>query len=137
MTAPAWNWVGEDVVLAIHSAQLAEHGGLAGIRDLALVLSALARPQNLTTYGTPDIADLAAAYAYGIARNHGFVDGNKRTAFVVAYVFLLDNGYELAANDSDAVRFMLAVASGELQEAGAASWFRTWIRLRMPPAGPA
>lgn len=77
-----WRWVAKDVVLAIHDRQIAEHGGTSGIRDVGLVDSALARPQNLDAYGQPDIADLAAAYAYGIAKNHGFADGNKRTAWV-------------------------------------------------------
>jgi death-on-curing protein len=85
----AWRWIREDSVLAIHAAQIAEHGGLSGIRDLALVQSALARPRNLVAYGNPDAADLAASYVYGSARNHGCSDGNKRTAFVVALVFLL------------------------------------------------
>jgi death-on-curing protein len=77
-----WRWVAKDVVLAIHDRQIAEHGGTSGIRDVGLVDSALARPQNLDAYGQPDVADLAAAYAYGIAKNHGFADGNKRTAWV-------------------------------------------------------
>ncbi len=77
-----WRWVAKDVVLAIHDRQIAEHGGTSGIRDVGIVDSALARPQNLDAYGQPDIADLAAAYAYGIAKNHGFADGNKRTAWV-------------------------------------------------------
>jgi death-on-curing protein len=77
-----WRWVAKDVVLAIHDRQIAEHGGTPGIRDVGIVDSALARPQNLDAYGQPDIADLAAAYAYGIAKNHGFADGNKRTAWV-------------------------------------------------------
>jgi death-on-curing protein len=92
------------------------------------VQSALHRPQNLAAYGAPDIADLAAAYAYGISRNHGFLDGNKRTAFVVAYVFLLDHGYELMASDQDTVSTMLAVAAGEMSEVELAVWFRGYIR---------
>jgi death on curing protein len=121
-----WKWVGDDVVLAIHDAQLAEHGGLPGVRDLALVQSALARPQNLASYGEPDIAELAASYAYGIANNHGFFDGNKRTAFVVAYLFLLDHGYDLTASDTEAVRIMLAVASGDVAESELVTWFRRY-----------
>ena len=121
-------WVSEKTVLAIHDEQLAEHGGMPGVRDMALVQSALHRPQNLAAYGAPDIADLAAAYAYGISRNHGFLDGNKRTAFVVAYVFLLDHGYELMASDQDTVSTMLAVAAGEMSEVELAVWFRGYIR---------
>jgi death-on-curing protein len=119
----AWRWVREDSVLAIHAAQIAEHGGLSGIRDLALVQSALARPRNLVAYGNPDEAALAAAYAYGLARSHGFSDGNKRTAFVVALVFLLANGFEMTASDVDSVTTMLAVASGQMTEDALAKWF--------------
>jgi len=123
-----WKWVAEDVVLAIHDEQLAEHGGAPGVRDLSLVQSAPARPANRAAYETPDLADLAAAYAYGIARNHGFVDGNKRTAFVVAYLFLLDHGYDLSAGDTEAVTIMLATAAGEITEDELAVWFRDYIR---------
>ena len=126
MTA-AWRWVAESVVFAIHDAQLAEHGGMAGVRDRTLVESALARSLHLEAYGDPDVADLAAAYAFGICRNDGFVDGNKRTAYVVAYVFLLDNGYDLAATDTDSVATMLAVAAGELAEPELAAWFRVYL----------
>ena len=101
---------------------------MPGVRDMALLQSALHRPQNLAAYGVPDIADLAAAYAYGISRNHGFLDGNKRTAFVVAYVFLLDQGHELIASDQEAVTTMLAVAAGEMSEAELAVWFRAYTR---------
>ncbi|MGA2207526.1 MAG: type II toxin-antitoxin system death-on-curing family toxin [Terracidiphilus sp.] len=128
MTTSAWRWIKEGSVLAIHDEQIAEHGGLAGVRDLALLLSALARPQNLAAYGNPDIADLAAAYAVGIARNHAFLDGNKRTAWVAAETFLLKNGYELMARDQDAVTTMLAVADGTMPEPEFAVWLRTYIR---------
>jgi len=129
MTDAAWRWIGEALVLAIHDAQIAEHGGAAGVRDLAMVHAALGQPQNLAAYGTPDLAALAAAYAFGLARNHGFVDGNKRTAFVVATVFLLDHGYELAAEDTACVRVMLALAAGEMDEAGMADWFSGAMRM--------
>ena len=132
MSEPIWQWVLENVVLAIHDEQLAEHGGLAGVRDIALVQSALARPENLAAYGTPDIADLVAAYAYGIAHIRGFVDGNKRTGFVVAYVFLLDHGYDLSASDTEAVTVMLSTAAGEMSEAELAAWFRDYIRPIAP-----
>ena len=126
MSQEEWRWVAEDVVLAIHDEQLAEHGGMKGLRDESLLLSALARPQNLAAYGTPDVADLAASYAVGIARNHAFIDGNKRTALVVAAgVFLPLNGYKLTASDGETVRVMLSVADGSMPEEELASWFRT------------
>ena len=130
MTGPGWRWIKESSVLAIHDEQIAEHGGLAGGRDLALLLSALARPQHLEAYGNPDVADLAAAYAFGIARNHAFLDGNKRTAWVVAETFLLKNGFELIAGDRDGVTAMLAVAEGTMSEPEFAIWLRTYIRPR-------
>ena len=92
----SWNWVGPNVVLAIHDRQLAEHGGADGIRDLGAIESALARPVNLAAYGDPDAAEMAAAYVYGLAMNHGFVDGNKRVAWVTGRLFLADNDYRLA-----------------------------------------
>jgi death-on-curing protein len=128
MTPPSWRWIQESSVLAIHDEQIAEHGGLAGIRDLPLLESALARPQHLEAYEHPDVADLAAAYAIGIARNHPFLDGNKRTAWVVAETFLLKNGYELIASDRDGVTTMLAVADGTMSEPELAIWLRTYIR---------
>jgi death-on-curing protein len=128
VTAPAWRWIKESSVLAIHEEQVAEHGGLGGVRDMPLLQSALARPQNLAAYGSPDVADLAASYAVGIARNHAFLDGNKRTAWVVAETFLLKNGYELIARDEDGVTAMLAVADGSMAEQEFAIWLRTYIR---------
>jgi death on curing protein len=132
VSKPTWKWVNENVVLAIHDQQLAEHGGLSGTRDHALVLSALARPLHLATFDDPDVAELAAAYAYGISRNHGFLDGNKRTAFVVAYVFLLDNGYDLIATDQEATTTMVSVAEGQMTEAELAVWFRAYVH-GLPP----
>jgi death on curing protein len=119
-----WIWVQEDVALAIHDEQLREHGGLAGVRDVGLLQSALARPENLAAYGTPDVAELAASFAFGIARNHPFNDGNKRTAYVVTELFLGLNGYDLIASDADAVLTFLALAAGELSEAELAHWIR-------------
>ncbi len=119
-----WRWVGPEVTYAIHDRQLAEHGGLDGLRDRGAVESALARPQNLAAYGEPDAADLAAAYVYGLGRNHGFADGNKRTAWVVARLFLADNGHRVRFDPQDAVRIMEAVAAGTLQESALAEWFR-------------
>jgi death on curing protein len=119
-----WVWIGHEVVIAIHEAQLAEHGGASGIRDINLLESALARPLNLDGYGQPDIADLAASYACGIAGNHPFVDGNKRTAFVVAEVFLELNGSELKADDAACVETMLKVAAGDMDQETMATWIR-------------
>ena len=120
-----WNWLREDVLYAVHDAQLAEHGGLAGVRDAGLFASALARPQNVAAYGNPDYAELAAAYGYGIARNHPFIDGNKRTAFVAVELFLSVNGFELLADDMACVLTMLAVAAGEIEEDAFAGWIRS------------
>jgi death-on-curing protein len=119
-----WRWIGADVTYAIHDRQMAEHGGRDGLRDQNAVESALARPQNLATYETPDAARLAAAYAFGLARNHGFVDGNKRTAWVIARLFLADNDYRLVFEPADAVRTMQAIAAGALSEIDLAEWFR-------------
>lgn len=121
-----WRWVGADLVYAVHEIQLARHGGLDGLRDRNAVESALARPEQLHVYGNPppDAADLAAAYAYGLARNHGFSDGNKRTAWVVARVFLADNDVRLRFSEIDAIHLMQAVAGGALDEQQLADWFR-------------
>jgi death-on-curing protein len=119
-----WIWIDPDVLLAAHDEQLAEHGGASGIRDQGLFESALARPKNLAAYEEPDAARLAAAYAFGIARNHAFVDGNKRTAFVALELFLVLNGYELTAEDTQCVLVMLSVASGSFSEAELADWIR-------------
>ena len=119
-----WNWIDPSVILAVHDEQIAEHGGLAGLRDRGLLESALARPINLAACGKPDHADLAACYGVGIAKNHPFVDGNKRTAFVAVELFLALNGRTLSASDTDAVLTMLAVAAGKLNETGFAEWIR-------------
>ncbi len=119
-----WIWLDADVLRAVHEEQLAEHGGASGTRDDGLFESALARPQNLVAYGDPDAADLAAAYGFGIARNHPFIDGNKRTAFVAVELFLGLNGFDLIADDSDCVLTMLAVAAGQMDEAVFARWLR-------------
>ena len=125
--ARAWRWVSEEAILAVHDEQLAQHGGGSGIRDRGLLQSALARPQNLVAYGDPDAADLAAAYAYGIARNHPFVDGNKRTAAVAGLLFLWLNGTETRIGEADLVVTMLALAAGELGEDELAAWLRERI----------
>jgi len=123
-------WLLDEVVLALHDEQLAEHGGLAGVRDLGAVKSALARPRNLAGYeDCEDVAQLAAAYAYGIARNHGFADGNKRTALVAADLFLMLNGYELSALPVENVMTILGVADGSISENELVTWFRGNIRI--------
>ena len=117
----------QDVVLALHDEQIAEHGGLSGIRDAALVESALARPLNLAAYGEPDAADLAAAYAFGLARNHPFADGNKRSAAVVALTFLLLNDVTFEITEAELVVMTLSLAAGDLTEDEVARWFRDHI----------
>ena len=124
----SYKWILESVVHAIHDEQIAEHGGLQGSRDITLLQSALGRPQNLANYDDPNIAELAASYGYGIARNHPFNDGNKRTAFVVVELFLILNGYELVADDGACVMMMLDVASGEVTEEAFASWIKDHIK---------
>lgn len=125
-----WLWVATEVAAAIHREQLDEHGGGQGVRDAGLLESAMARPQNLVAYGDPDAAMLAAAYAYGMARNHPFVDGNKRTAAVVSETFLAINGLVLATSDAEVVVAFLALAGGELTEDELADWFR--LRIAAP-----
>jgi death on curing protein len=122
--AQDWIWVAPEVAQAAHLEQLAEHGGAEGVRDARLLESAMARPQNLAAYGEPDAAELAASYAFGIARNHPFADGNKRTAAVVSETFLLLNGFQLGATDAELVVAFLALAAGELNEEEMADWFR-------------
>lgn len=119
-----WRWVDENVVMAVHDRQIAEHGGSEGVRDAGGIESALSRAINLSNYGSHDAADLAAAYAYGIAKNHGFVDGNKRTAWIAARLFLADNGYRLSFDPFDAIRMMEDVAGGVCTESELADWFR-------------
>lgn len=119
-----WVWIDPRAILAIHDEQLAEHGGGSGLRDQGLLESALARPINLAAYENPDAAALAASYAVGLAKNHPFVDGNKRTAFVALELFLALNGYELMAGDVDCVVTMLAVAAGDIDETELAEWIR-------------
>ncbi len=109
----------------LHDESLAEHGGLSGIRDEGLLDSALARPQNLAAYGKPNVADLAASYAVGLAKNHPFVDGNKRAAFLAMGLFLFGTGYRLTATQADATVTMLAVAAGEIGEDELAAWIST------------
>jgi death-on-curing protein len=117
-------WLGERTVLAIHARHLRRFGGAPGLRDKGLLDSALARPRNVHAYGEGDLFTLAATYAGGIMRNHPFVDGNKRTAFLAAALFLQKNGFRLVAPEAEAVVMTLALASGELPEAGYAAWLR-------------
>jgi death on curing protein len=126
-------WLLDSVVPAIHRRQLAEHGGLDGIRDAGLLASALARPKNLFAYGSPkpDVAALAASYAFGIARNHPFVDGNKRTAFVVCRVFLKLNGHDIRATESEKYVEFIGLAEGNVSDEELAEWIRSrLIKLR-------
>ena len=128
-----WVWIEESVVLAIHQEQLAEHGGAVGIRDKTLLESALARSRNVVAYlpaGEVDAATLAAAMAFGIIKNHPFLDGNKRTGYVLLEVFLLLNGYELTAEDTDCVTAIMDVASGAHSEAELALWIRSHMRSK-------
>ena len=125
-----WVWIDPAVVLAVHEEQLAEHGGAAGVRDAGLLESALARPRNLAHYGEPDLCELAAAYAFGLARNHPFIDGNKRSAFVATELFLVVNGWQLVASDADCVLIMLSLASGEIDEPTFAAWLRGRVLAR-------
>ena len=125
-----WRWIDRTVLIAIHDMQLAEHGGGAGLRDGNLLESALAKPENLAAYGDPDAAALAAAYGYGISRNHAFVDGNKRTALVAAELFLQLNGWQLIVDDADCVLTMLAVATGDITEDAFADWLRQHVHKK-------
>jgi death-on-curing protein len=129
----AWRWVREDVVYAVHDRQLAEHGGLPGVLDGGALEAALARPRNLASYKKSDAAALAAAYAYGLVRNHPFADGNKRTGWVVARLFLADNGFRLQFDPADAVRTMEAMAAGTVSERELGEWFRKRILGRPRP----
>jgi death-on-curing protein len=117
-------WIEKAVALAIHDRQLAEHGGGTGTRDEGMLESALARPVNQWTYGQDDRCVLAAAYAFGVVRNHPFVDGNKRTGWVLARLFLALNGVSLSFDQTDATQRMLAFAAGEIGEEDLADWFR-------------
>jgi death-on-curing protein len=125
-----WVWLDAQVMQAVHEEQLAEHGGGSGVRDADLFESALSRPLNLVADGDPDVVALAAAYGFGLARNHPFVDGNKRTAFVAVELFLVLNGWVLLADDAQCVLTVLALAAGDLTEDEFAQWLRTHIQPR-------
>jgi death-on-curing protein len=125
-----WKWINRQVLLLLHDESLAEHGGSGGLRDEGLLDSALARPLNLVLYDQPDIAALAASYGVGLAKNHAFVDGNKRVAFLAVGLFLSVNGHRLLATQADATLTMLDVAAGEIEEAAFAQWIRQHIQAR-------
>ncbi len=115
-------WLTRDIALAAHIRSLRDHGGADGVRDEGMLDSALARPQNLAAYGKPSIFELAASYGFGLVKNHPFIDGNKRTAFLSTYVFLGLNGHELDADEAEAAAIMLDLAAGGVSEAEFALW---------------
>ena len=117
-------WLSKAIVLAMHERLLAEHGGSAGLRDPGLLDSALARPRQLHAYGAPGISELPTAYAAGIIRNHPFVDGNKRTGFMCAWLFLAENGFRLIAREVEVVQVVTLLAASEIDEAAFAAWLR-------------
>jgi death-on-curing protein len=119
-----WRWIARRIAVAIHLRQIQKHGGGQGSRDEGLLESALGRPQNLAAYGAPSVFELAADYACGIVRNHPFIDGNKRTAFVASVLFLEMNGQQFHAEQAEAAVVFLRLASGEFPEAELAEWFR-------------
>lgn len=119
-----WRWINRRALLLLHAESLAEHGGGEGLRDEGLLESALARPENVAAYGQPDFADLAASYGMGLAKNHPFVDGNKRASFLAVGLFLYLNGYRLRASQAEATLTMIAVAGSEITEAEFSAWIR-------------
>ena len=126
----SWRWISKHALKLLHGESLAEHGGGAGLRDAALLKSALARPLNLAAYGEPDVAALAASYGVGLAKNHPFVDGNKRAAFLAVGLFLYLNGHRLQATQADATLHVLGVAAGDISEEDFALWLRNHIAAR-------
>ena len=123
-------WISKRALLLLHDESLAQHGGASGLRDDGLLESALARPENLLAYGSPDLAELAASYAYGLAKNHPFVDGNKRAAFLATGLFLALNGQRLVVAQAEATVMVLDLASGETTEAAFADWLRAHLQAR-------
>jgi len=119
-----WRWIDRRALCLLHDESVAEHGGAPGLRDEGLLESALARPRNLVAYGAPDVFELAAAYGVGLAKDHAFVDGNERVAFLAVGLFLALNGYRLRASQADATLTMFAVAAGSLDEAAISIWLR-------------
>ena len=126
----AWVWLPAAVVLGAHTRSLAVYGGAPGVRDEGLLMSALARPENLAAYGAPSVFELSAAYGWGLVRNHPFIDGNKRTAFLASAVFLELNGWRLVAPEEEATAVIFALAAGEVGEAAFAQWIEAFsIRI--------
>ena len=119
-----WKWLTREAIEVIHREQLREHGGLIGIKDENALEAAIARPQHKAAYENPDVYELAAAYLFGIARNHPFSDGNKRTAFLAAYTFLAIHSQRLTANQGEVIEFVLEVAAGQVNESGIAKFLR-------------
>lgn len=117
-------WITREIVLAVHARSLVDHGGADGVRDEDMLESAIARPQNLAAYGALELFDLAAGYAFGLAKNHPFVDGNKRTAYLSTYVFLGLNGWELDADEAEAAAITIDLAAGEVNEEEFALWLK-------------
>ena len=122
-----WRWLQREALLRLHAMSLVQFGGLSGLRDEGLLDSALSRPEQLANYGTPDVADIAAAYAFGLAKNHPFADGNKRAAFLAMGLSLRLNGHRLTASQPEATQVVLLLAAGDLSEEALA----TWIRVHM------
>ncbi len=120
----SFEWIEMETVLAVHDMQIAEHGGASGIRDIGLIESALARPANMVNYGDPDIVDLAASYAFGLAMNHGFIDGNKRTAYVVTRLFLRLHGMDFTAPPEERVLAFEKLGKGDFSAASFTQWVR-------------
>jgi death on curing protein len=130
----SWRWISKQALILLHDESLAEHGGGSGLRDAGLLESALARPENLATYGEPDAAAPAASYATGLAKNHPFVDGNKRAAFLAVGMFLYLNGYRLTATQADATLTVLGLAEGSISEEAFADWLREHTAKKQHPA---
>lgn len=129
----SFRWINRQALVLLHDESLAIHGGVAGLRDEGLFESALARPENLAAYGSPDVFECAAAYAFGLARNHPFVDGNKRVAFLASGVFLRINGYRLNVSQAEAAEAVLSLAAGDLSESAYAAWLRAGCVELNPP----
>lgn len=127
-----WRWIDRRTLILLHDESLAEHGGASGLRDETMLQSALARPLNLVSYGSPDVASLAAAYGVGLAKNHPFIDGNKRAAFLSVGLFLALNGQRLVATQAEATLVMLDVAASAMDESSFASWIRGHMAPRFP-----
>lgn len=119
-----WRWIDRQALLLLHAESLAEHGGAEGLRDEGLLASALARPENLVAYGEPDAARLAASYGFGLAKNHAFIDGNKRAAFLAVGLFLYLNGHRLNVSQAEATMTVLSLAAGDITEEEFAAWIR-------------